>query len=306
MISDNPSNTQGQCPACRSSFSARGLQNHLAQSVDGSRCKAVYYRQLAAAARAALLSADSESESEPASPLLNRMPVPQAPVDPDELFGPDDDLQPLEDHFMGLGDNDSDSVQGSDDEGFLPELDEQNPGDFDDEDAADVAAMEAELEHAWEPERNGAPVNRASVEEEDDTDSADSQSGEGEQPTVASTPRIRFKMSEGLGLKPAVVVRYSEKYPGSRAGQPSNQVDSTDAQYQSAVGGDNPWAPFASKVDWEVARWAKLRGQGSTAFSELLSIEGVRHIFNCCRIQMTHKSSRCPRFSDFPIKTLTS
>jgi hypothetical protein len=37
----------------------------------------------------------------------------------------------------------------------------------------------------------------------------------------------------------------------------------------------NIWAPFTSKIDWEVARWAKLRGPGSTAVSELLNIEGV-------------------------------
>ncbi|KAJ3562007.1 hypothetical protein NP233_g9840 [Leucocoprinus birnbaumii] len=40
--------------------------------------------------------------------------------------------------------------------------------------------------------------------------------------------------------------------------------------------GGNPFHPFKSKVDWEMARWAKLRGPGSTAFSELLAIEGVR------------------------------
>ena len=38
---------------------------------------------------------------------------------------------------------------------------------------------------------------------------------------------------------------------------------------------DNPWAPFKGKMDWEIARWAKLRGPGSTAVSELLSIDGV-------------------------------
>ena len=35
------------------------------------------------------------------------------------------------------------------------------------------------------------------------------------------------------------------------------------------------WAPFRSKMDWELARWAKLRGPGSTAVSELLCIDGV-------------------------------
>jgi hypothetical protein len=40
-------------------------------------------------------------------------------------------------------------------------------------------------------------------------------------------------------------------------------------------GGGNVWWPFKSRIDWEVARWAKLRGPGSTAFTMLLSIDGV-------------------------------
>ncbi|KAJ3998021.1 hypothetical protein F5050DRAFT_1798690 [Lentinula boryana] len=35
----------------------------------------------------------------------------------------------------------------------------------------------------------------------------------------------------------------------------------------------NIWAPFVSKMDWELAHWAKLRGAGSTAFSDLLAID---------------------------------
>ncbi|KAF9497635.1 hypothetical protein BDN71DRAFT_1481608 [Pleurotus eryngii] len=38
---------------------------------------------------------------------------------------------------------------------------------------------------------------------------------------------------------------------------------------------NNSWAPFASKIDWEVVRWAKLHGPGSTAFSGLLQIDGL-------------------------------
>ncbi|KAF9497626.1 hypothetical protein BDN71DRAFT_1541395 [Pleurotus eryngii] len=48
--------------------------------------------------------------------------------------------------------------------------------------------------------------------------------------------------------------------------------------YQDNVFGataQNPWAPFTSKVDWEVARWAKLQGSGSTAFSDLLGVENA-------------------------------
>ena len=44
----------------------------------------------------------------------------------------------------------------------------------------------------------------------------------------------------------------------------------------SSADGLNIYAPFSSKLDWEVARWAKMRGPGSNAMIELLSIEGVR------------------------------
>ncbi|KAJ3748273.1 hypothetical protein EV360DRAFT_97749 [Lentinula raphanica] len=49
------------------------------------------------------------------------------------------------------------------------------------------------------------------------------------------------------------------------------------AKYQAGIPGNktSQWAPFISHMDWEVARWAKLRGSGSTAFSDLLAIEGV-------------------------------
>lgn len=50
-------------------------------------------------------------------------------------------------------------------------------------------------------------------------------------------------------------------------------------QYASGLGtgGNEPteWAPFSTRQEWEVARWAKLRGPSSTALSELLAIDGV-------------------------------
>jgi hypothetical protein len=70
-----------------------------------------------------------------------------------------------------------------------------------------------------------------------------------------------------------------DKFPGGRAGEPMSGERSASAeqQYSDRLGSSgNIYAPFASKMDWEVARWAKLRGSGSTAFTDLLKIEGVR------------------------------
>ncbi|KAJ7769505.1 hypothetical protein B0H16DRAFT_1661035 [Mycena metata] len=56
-----------------------------------------------------------------------------------------------------------------------------------------------------------------------------------------------------------------------------NQSLSTEQQYGQKRGTvqGNIYSPFTSKMDWEIARWSKLRGSGSTAFTDLLKIEGV-------------------------------
>ncbi|KAI0038015.1 hypothetical protein FA95DRAFT_1449770, partial [Auriscalpium vulgare] len=68
-------------------------------------------------------------------------------------------------------------------------------------------------------------------------------------------------------------------FPGL-AGAPIPQpATRTYDAYQERLGADDPtnlWAPFASKMEWEVANWAKMRGPTSTAFTELLQIEGLR------------------------------
>ena len=40
----------------------------------------------------------------------------------------------------------------------------------------------------------------------------------------------------------------------------------------------NEWAPFSTRMEWELARWAKTRGPSSTALSELLKIDGVSQL----------------------------
>ncbi|KAG1853124.1 hypothetical protein F4604DRAFT_1933418 [Suillus subluteus] len=54
-------------------------------------------------------------------------------------------------------------------------------------------------------------------------------------------------------------------------------IESSNTTYHMELNGSgtNVYAPFTSKLDWEMARWAKLQGPSSTAFSELVSIEGL-------------------------------
>ena len=44
-------------------------------------------------------------------------------------------------------------------------------------------------------------------------------------------------------------------------------------------GVQNEWAPFSSRTEWELAHWAKFRGLGVGAFSELLKVDGVSQFF---------------------------
>ena len=66
-----------------------------------------------------------------------------------------------------------------------------------------------------------------------------------------------------------------EKYHG-RAGEIIEQAAEAGSYgYQAYLNDENLYAPFAHRLEWEIARWCQLRGPGSTAVSELLSIDGV-------------------------------
>ncbi|KAF8881923.1 hypothetical protein BD779DRAFT_1675255 [Infundibulicybe gibba] len=76
----------------------------------------------------------------------------------------------------------------------------------------------------------------------------------------------------------------------SRAGEPLGRRTKGSGYegYREALAEDaNLWAPFTSKLDWELARWAKLRGPGSTAVSDLLGIEGLQDALG-----LSYKNSR--------------
>jgi hypothetical protein len=69
---------------------------------------------------------------------------------------------------------------------------------------------------------------------------------------------------------------------GGEAGAPLPRgTEPAYAKYEAHLSeiDDNPWAPFNSQMDWQIARWAKVRGSTSTAFSDLLAINGVSSIY---------------------------
>jgi hypothetical protein len=66
-----------------------------------------------------------------------------------------------------------------------------------------------------------------------------------------------------------------------RAGAPIKKHDlPTNKHYQCVFyDAHNIYAPFTSQLDWEVARWGKIRGSSTTTFNELLAIDGVSALF---------------------------
>jgi hypothetical protein len=75
-----------------------------------------------------------------------------------------------------------------------------------------------------------------------------------------------------------------EQFPLPTAGMPipsSDHGPSSFEAYRQTIDGNNEFAPFHSRLDWDVARWAKIHGPSSSAVTKLLEIEGVcQHLFS--------------------------
>ncbi|KAF8810448.1 hypothetical protein BYT27DRAFT_7209435 [Phlegmacium glaucopus] len=171
------------------------------------------------------------------------------------------------DMFGQLGDdhNENMDTRYSGPDNGLPALSELSDNEDDDEDDNE-AHIVVELEKSWEPHQEGAPH----LEVEDDHDKDGPGNVEVEPNLEEEDDNLdskgdrqrnigQFIIGDGYGVKPTVRVRYTNKYPNARAGQPLSCEETCDSGYASALGGgDNPWAPFNSKKDWEIVRWVKL------------------------------------------------
>ena len=162
------------------------------------------------------------------------------------------------------GDNDNLPSTSS----WEPEIqfDHENFGDLEDEDL--FMATMAEEELGMEPERapcHSSPTqsnHQATMTVDDDLHT-----------TTEKASRLRGGFEKDLENEPVIV------HFGGQAGAVVKEATPSNNQYSAEVGDhQNPYTPFTSELDWKFARWAKLRGPGSTAVTELMAIEGVRMI----------------------------
>ncbi|KAF7796673.1 hypothetical protein EIP86_007856 [Pleurotus ostreatoroseus] len=127
-------------------------------------------------------------------------------------------------------------------------------------------------------------------EDEIEVEIAGGESGdEGSSPDGPAVDNARMRVERALRQQV-----YTANFPSETAGQPINEPNTATAGFNDYldqvphVGGpDNIFSPFESELDWKIARWAKLRGPGSTAVSELLEIPGVQE-----RLDLSYKNSR--------------
>jgi hypothetical protein len=70
---------------------------------------------------------------------------------------------------------------------------------------------------------------------------------------------------------------FIKQFPGSAGKIHGAREQTEDETYHNTMGTPGGiYAPFSSRMEWEIAKWAKERGPSSTAFTDLMSIEGVR------------------------------
>jgi hypothetical protein len=125
--------------------------------------------------------------------------------------------------------------------------------------------IEAVIEDGWEP-----PPDEAQAYGAEDPPLAEEPY---ENPPATSTDR---STAHDALQNPAYVERFNDIVPNANAGDFIGEDQDVNSSYQDNLfNNTTTWAPFTSKIDWEIARWSKLRGPSSTAFSDLLKIDGV-------------------------------
>ncbi|KAI0054641.1 hypothetical protein BV25DRAFT_1816783 [Artomyces pyxidatus] len=93
---------------------------------------------------------------------------------------------------------------------------------------------------------------------------------------------MRIEQEEELHRDPAIIRRFTAGRAGATV---QTGVGTAYDAYGVKVTTNhrrrrNIWAPFSCKFEWDIVRWAKMRGPTSTAFTELLKIEGMYERLN--------------------------
>ncbi|KAF9778022.1 hypothetical protein BJ322DRAFT_1102226 [Thelephora terrestris] len=127
----------------------------------------------------------------------------------------------------------------------------------------------------------------------DDSDADDSDAGESDddnnqnqalrletQPMISgSDGNLSAHQSQSPEVQSNPTAPFVVRFPGAGEALETRPSLVGYQLYANGLGADGngplEWAPFSTQLEWEVARWAKLRGPSSSALSELLQINGL-------------------------------
>ncbi|KAL1747101.1 hypothetical protein HDZ31DRAFT_32557 [Schizophyllum fasciatum] len=274
------------CGGCMKNYDSRGWSSHVRQTPNPN-CRKFFARlystprtcpspgsraaqgppPTSSLTRPSLLPSSSvprpnPAQVDPADPRQERT----IPVDPTGDFFGDYDIDYAMEDLPGMGDT-GEGQQGALETMGLEEEDANY--DSDEESDTDIEALNASLEHAFEPERPVAPDGKDNDGDiaMDDDDAGLAQS----QPEADDHARqARDHMEEQLRRHPFVV-----RYPG-RAGEivAGQHEQPSNAQYEHALRGapSRVYGVFGHRLAWDLARWAKARDISANALNDLLSI----------------------------------
>ena len=246
------------CPGCGTTCKRSGISHHIRQSKD-PRCH--------------LPDIFRQPENLEDNPSTMPVPGPATGMTNSDENKPEDHLRfsvdPSGDLFGDYADHDGldfgeddegDQVVGNDTEGEGPEHpidaehEKHDDDDDDEEEEEEEEEKAAELDEAvlaeedrLEPERpTGLPDN---FEQKEPGDAPSEQ---------ARAPfRLRGGFERPLSNRPEIV-EFSNRNAGTVYGRAHKNVNQDYRRAVSSADGLNIYAPFSSKLDWEVARWAKM------------------------------------------------
>ena len=76
-----------------------------------------------------------------------------------------------------------------------------------------------------------------------------------------------------------------EHFPGDKASAPLEDITASQSNFEkywqqlNQLNSTAEYAPFVSRIDWDVAQWAKIHGLTFSAVTKLLKLDGVHISF---------------------------
>jgi hypothetical protein len=225
-----------RCPGCLKSFDISAWGQHIALSRQPT-CHAIFEKN-----RAYLLGAGYSSDDD------DDFDDPDHNMSPQEFAGDFFGSNYAEDELPGWGQTDDEEPHWAGNTPSSSDLDFESDSDSESDSAESGLTSGDDSPPIPDPmdDERGRPLSAEEVQQR----------------------------SEDVWVNPFV-----QDFPG-QAGEPidENARKSGFEGYQTNLGDaatHNIFVPFQSHMDWEFAKWSKLRGPSSTATTELLGIENV-------------------------------